>query len=172
VTATGTAGSAFNFQVTTSGPDNATLTETGALPSGLTFVDNGNGSATISGTPSATAGGVYTLTFTATSSGGTTKQVFQLTVDQAPSITSAASSAATVGTSFTFKVKTSGYPAATVSESGALPGGLTFKPKIGGKAVITGIPASGSQGTYHITLNASNGIGSAASQAFALTVNP
>jgi hypothetical protein len=171
-TATATAGTAFNFPVTTSGPNTPTLTETGTLPSGLTFVDNGDGTAAISGTPGTQSGGVYTLTFTATSSSGTTKQTFQLTVDQAPAITSASSATATVGTAFKFKVKSSGYPAATLSESGTLPQGLTFKPKTGGKAVITGTPASGSQGTYHVTLNASNGIGSPASQPFTLTVDP
>jgi hypothetical protein len=170
--ATATAGTVFNFPVTTSGPDTPSLTETGALPGGLTFVDNGNGTATLSGTPAAATGGVYTLTFTATSSGGTTKQVFQLTVDQAPTFTSAAAKTATVGVSFTFRVKASGYPAATLTESGALPGGMTFKPKAGGKAVISGIPASGSQGSYDLTFNASNGIGTGASQSFTLTVDP
>jgi large repetitive protein len=93
-------------------------------------------------------------------------------VDQAPSITSASSGTATVGTAFSFKVKTTGYPAATLGESGALPGGMTFKPKAGGKAVIKGTPASGSQGTYVITLHAANDVGSDASQSFTLTVNP
>ncbi len=171
-TGTATAGTAFVFHVTTSGPENPTLTENGTLPSGLTFVDNGNGTATISGTPGPQTGGVYTVTFMATSSDGTTKQTFQLTVDQAPAFTSASAVTATTGTSFKFKVKTSGYPAATLSESGPLPSGVTFKPKKGGKAVITGTPASGSQGTYEITLNASNGVASGASQTFTLTVDP
>jgi large repetitive protein len=170
-TATATAGTSFDFQVTTSGPDNPTLTETGALPSGLTFVDNGDGTATISGTPAPQTGGVSTLTFTATSSGGTTKQVFQLTVDQASAFTSTSSATGKVGTSFRFTVKTSGYPAAALSESGPLPGGLSFKAKKGGKAVIAGTPASGTQGTYDITLNATNGVGSGASQSFTLTVD-
>ena len=34
-----------------------TLSETGALPSGVTFIDNGNGTATLAGTP---AGGAVT----------------------------------------------------------------------------------------------------------------
>lgn len=171
-TATATAGTSFGFGVTTAGNSTPTLTETGALPSGLGFVDNGDGTATISGTPAAESGGVYDLTLTATSSGGTTKQSFVLTVDQAPIFTSPAAKTATVGTAFTFKVKTSANPAATVSESGALPGGLTFTAKGKGKAVIAGTPAKGSQGTYDITLNASNGIGAGASQSVTLTVDP
>jgi hypothetical protein len=171
-TATATAGTSFDFGVTTTGNTPPTLTETGTLPGGLGFVDNGDGTATISGTPAAESGGVYDLTLTATSSGGATKQSFVLTVDQAPIFTSPAAKTATVGTAFTFKVKTSANPAATVTESGALPGGLTFTAKGKGKAVIAGTPAKGSQGTYGITLNASNGIGAGASQSVTLTVDP
>ena len=39
---------------------------TGALPAGVTFVDNGDGTATLAGTPAAGTGGAYPLTFTAT----------------------------------------------------------------------------------------------------------
>ncbi len=117
--ATATAGTSFTFGVTTSGTTTPTLTETGALPTGLGFVDNGDGTATMSGTPAATSGGVYDLTITAKNSGGTTKQNFVLTVDQAPVFTSPASATATIGTVFSFKVKTSGFPAATLSENGA-----------------------------------------------------
>jgi large repetitive protein len=42
-----------------------TLSETGTLPSGVTFADNGNGTGTLSGTPAAGTGGVYHVTFTA-----------------------------------------------------------------------------------------------------------
>ena len=41
------------------------LTESGALPTGLTFVDNHDGTATLAGTPAADAGGTYPLTITA-----------------------------------------------------------------------------------------------------------
>ena len=34
-------------------------------PAGVTFVDNGNGTATLSGTPAAGTGGVYSITITA-----------------------------------------------------------------------------------------------------------
>ena len=39
------------------------LTETGALPPGVTFTDNGDGTATLAGTP--TTGGTYPFTITA-----------------------------------------------------------------------------------------------------------
>ena len=68
-----------SFTVTTTGSPNATLTFTGTLPAGVTFVDNGNGTATLSGTPTAT--GTFPLTITAAN--GTTPdatQSFSLTV--------------------------------------------------------------------------------------------
>ena len=169
---TATAGTEFDFDVTTSGTPEPTITETGALPSGLQFADNGNGTATISGPLATGSGGTYPLTFTARSTGGTAKQSFQLTVDQTPVFTSPASETGTVDASFHFKIKTSAYPVATVSETGSLPGGLIFKAKGGGKAVISGTPAPGSQGTYDITLDASNGIGNGTSQSLTVTVNP
>ena len=46
------------------------MTESGALPQGLTWIDNGNGTATLAGTPGVGQGGVYTLTFTATNTCG------------------------------------------------------------------------------------------------------
>ena len=48
-----TVGTAGSFTVTTTGFPTPTLSETGALPSGVTFTDNGNGTATLSGTPTA-----------------------------------------------------------------------------------------------------------------------
>ena len=46
-------GTAGTFAVTSTGSPTATLTETGALPGGVTFTDNGNGTATLAGTPAA-----------------------------------------------------------------------------------------------------------------------
>ena len=46
-----TTGTAGTFTVTTTGSPTSALSETGALPSGVTFVDNGDGTATLAGTP-------------------------------------------------------------------------------------------------------------------------
>ena len=56
--ATFTVGSTGTFTVTTSGSPAPASTETGALPSGVSFNDNGDGTATISGTPAAGTGAV------------------------------------------------------------------------------------------------------------------
>ena len=53
------------------------MTHTGSV-AGLAYVNNRNGTATLSGTP--TTAGTYTLTITAKNSVGTATQTFVLTV--------------------------------------------------------------------------------------------
>jgi hypothetical protein len=67
------------FTVTTTGYPAPHLTAS-ALPSGVNFHDNGDGTATISGTPSGNARGTHIITLTATNSVGTTTQTFTLVV--------------------------------------------------------------------------------------------
>ena len=80
--ATATTGQPFSFTVTTTGTPTPRLSETGTLPRKLTFTDNGNGTATISG--KAKKVGSSELVFTATFGKGSGKyvvlQVFTLTV--------------------------------------------------------------------------------------------
>src|SRR5262249_10080448 len=59
-----TAGQAGTFTVTTSGSVNTQLARSGALPTGLTFVTNADGTATLAGTT--TVRGTFTITITAT----------------------------------------------------------------------------------------------------------
>ena len=115
--------------MTTSGYPAPALTETGSLPSGVTFLDNGDGTATLSGTP--TSGGSFPITITA----------------------------AKVATALSFTVKTSGYPAPAITESGALPGGVTFTNNGNGTATITGTPTA--SGTFALALTAKNSLGTA-----------
>ncbi len=70
-----TAGTAGSFTVTTGGYPTPTLSESGTLPTGVTF-NPANG--VLSGTT--TQSGAFPLTFTATNSSGTTTQSFTLTV--------------------------------------------------------------------------------------------
>src|SRR5207245_7207467 len=77
--ATATVGSGFNFTVRAKGFPAPTLTETGAIPQGLTWTDNGDGTATLAGAPGVAQGGVYKLTFTAASVIGTATKSFTLT---------------------------------------------------------------------------------------------
>ncbi|MBZ5537190.1 MAG: hypothetical protein LAO31_14645, partial [Acidobacteriia bacterium] len=61
-TTTFTVGSPGSFTVTATGTPMPTLYEVGALPSGVTFTDNGNGTATLAGTPGAPGGYPFVIT--------------------------------------------------------------------------------------------------------------
>jgi predicted outer membrane repeat protein len=58
----------FSFLVTTTGTSVPSLSETGSLPSTVTFYDNGDGTATLSGTPATS--GAFPVTLTATYGSG------------------------------------------------------------------------------------------------------
>lgn len=167
-TTTFTVGSPGTFTVTASGSPVPTLGETGALPNGVTF---NSSTGVLSGTPAVGSGGVYSITFTATNGvNPNSNQNFTLTVDEGPAITSNNSTTFTVGVSGTFNVNATGEPAATLSETGSLPSGVTFTPNSGGTATLSGAPATGTGGSYPITITAHNGIGTDATQSFTLTV--
>jgi hypothetical protein len=166
-----TTGSAGSFTVQTTGAPTPSLSETGTLPSGVSFVDVGDGTASLSGTPAAGTGGVYHLTITASNGvGSDATQSFTLTVDQAPAITSVASKTMTTNVAGSFTVTSTGFPTPALSESGALPSGVTFTDNGDGTASLAGTPGPGTSGTYPLTLTASNGVGSDATQSFTLTV--
>jgi alpha-tubulin suppressor-like RCC1 family protein len=54
------------------------LAESGWLPGGLSFTDNGNGTGVIGGTPAAGSGGRYPVTITATNTSGTATRHFTI----------------------------------------------------------------------------------------------
>ena len=170
--ATFTEGHAQSFAVTTSGSPKPSLSEVGTVPSGVTFTDDGNGTATLAGTPAAGSNGVYSLTVTASNGvGPDASQGFTLTVNAAPHVTSAASASLTVGQAGAFTVTTSGRPTAAVTETGALPGGVTFTDNGDGTATLGGTPAAGTTGSYALTIGAANGVSPQATQAFILSVD-
>jgi hypothetical protein len=171
--ATFAVGAAGSFGVTTSGsPTATTINATGALPAGVTFVNNGNGTATLAGTPGAAAGGTYAITITASNGvGAPAVQNFTLTVNQPPAITSANSTAFTIGQAGSFTVTSTGFPAAGLAAGGAaLPSGVTFVDNSNGTGTLAGTPGAGTAGPYALTFTASNAVGSPAVQNFALTV--
>jgi hypothetical protein len=160
------------FTVTATGFPAPALTESGTLPAGVTFTDNGNGTATISTTTGfgAASVGIYDLTITANNGVGTNAaQTFGLAVDIVPAFTSANNTTFTVGTSGSFTVAATGFPAPLLSlTSGKLPSGVTFAPATG---ILSGTPAAGTGGIYTLTFTASTGVGTGATQSFTLTVN-
>jgi len=80
--ATFTVGVTGTFTVTATGSPTPTVTATGTLPSGVTFVSNGNGTATLGGTPAAGTAGSYAITLTGSNGvGSAATQSFTLTVN-------------------------------------------------------------------------------------------
>ncbi len=185
--ATFTTGVNKSFTISTAGSPTAAIAKTaGSLPSGLAFKDNGDGTATISGTAAASEAPPaetknYALTLKASSAAGEASQSFTLTVANpgvAPSFTSASSTTFTTGVAKTFTISTSGSPAAAIANtSGTLPSGLTLTDNgdgtatVSGTAAISEAPPAGTK-NYALTLKASSAAGEA-SQSFTLTVaNP
>ena len=162
-----TVGVGGTFTVTTTGYPAPSISESGGLPGGVTFVDNGNGTGTLAGTP--TSGGLFSITFTASNNvGSNAVQSFTLTVNQAPVFTSANSAVFTIGVAGSFTVTTAGYPTPSITESGHLPTGLTFVDNGNGTGTLKGTPMVFVGGDFPITFTAKNGIGSAVTQAFTI----
>ena len=165
--------SPFDFTVTTAGYPTTAIVESGSLLTGVTFTDNGDGTADLAGTAAAGTAGSYPITITASDEPGSPAvQSFTLTVtsaSSAPAITSATSDTETFGVPFSFTVNTTGYPAPTLTKRGALPSGVSFLDNGDGTATISGTPANAAVGVYTLTITAKSSAGKA-TQVFTLTV--
>jgi len=87
----------------------------------------------------------------------------------APAIISVSSTAFTLGASNSFTVTTTGHPTPSLSESGALPIGVSFQDNGNGTGTLGGIPTQA--GSFSIAFTANNGVSPNATQSFTLTVN-
>ncbi len=152
LTAGGTVGSAFSFQITAS--NTPTSFSAAGLPAGLT-VNTANG--LISGTPTTAA--TTSVTLGATNGGGTGSATLTITVGAigaAPVITNSPLTASgTIGAAFTFAITASGSP--TSFAASPLPAGLTVNTATG---VISGTPTTA--GTTSVVLGATNSSGTGA----------
>ncbi len=158
-------GSAGTFSVTATGDTPITFTETGALPTGVTLGTDG----TLSGTPGSGAAGTYPITITATdANSNTATQAFTLTITAAaPQFTSAPSISFAENAAGTFSVTATGDTPITFTETGALPSGVT----LGTDGTLSGTPATGTAGTYPITITATDANNNTSTQAFTLKVS-
>jgi Putative Ig domain len=163
------AGTHGAFTITTIGSPVPAISESGVLPPGVVLTDNHDGSATLAGTPAATAGGTYPLTLAAASGvGSTATQSFILSVDQGPVITSGANAGFVVGVASSFTVIATGVPAPTVAVTGVLPAGITFN---AATATFAGTAAQNAKGSYPLTVTATNNTAATATQNLTVTVN-
>jgi hypothetical protein len=161
--ATFVAGQSGQFQVPAVASPAATFSEAGALPTGITFTSSG----LLSGTPAATAGGVYQLALQATNGVAPNASVpFVIVVDAPPRITSPDTTTFRLGQRSTFVMSVSGTPAPVLSEDSPMPVGVGFS----STGVLSGKPKPGSAGTYTVDVTAANGLAPNALQQITLTV--
>ena len=141
------------------------LSESGTLPTGVIFTDNGNGSATLSGPPASGGGGTYSLTLAATNGVGTPAlQPFTLTVSSVPlAISTTQLPAATAGTAYGATIVASGGTP-PYAWSGAGVDALTFS----ATGLLSGIPTQ--TGTFAQGVTVKDSTGATASTSLTLTV--
>lgn len=166
------------FTVTTSGNPAPAITASGT-PAWITFVDNGDGTATLSGTAPSGAEGDHSMTITAANGVlPNAIQAFTLGVGCSVTITSANSTTFFEGEAGTFLVTGTTTCSGTItwSTAGPLPGGVAFPAVDNGNAgaTLAGTPDPGTAaaGPYPFTINASDGDNFAIPQSFTLTVGP
>ncbi len=181
--ATFTAGQLGTFTIGTNQNAGA-ISYAGVLPPGLQFFDNGNGTATISGTPLPNSAGVVSLNLSITASGGTGGQTLNLSVFEAPTFKTAAAANFYVGMQNSYTVQVSGFPF-FASSNPVRPGmnftvqglpasltasNLTADGQLSRTLQITGNPSTADIGIRSVTITASNSIGSPATQFFTLRI--
>ena len=144
----------------------------------MTLTDNGDGTATLAGTPAPGTSGSYPITITA-ANGVSPEREPELHAHRQPGAGRAGHHQrqprrrSPSGQAGTFPVTTTGNPTAALSatSSPALPSGRDASRTTGnGTATLAGTPPAGSQGTYTLTITAKNSTGTA-TQSFVLTVN-
>jgi uncharacterized repeat protein (TIGR01451 family) len=161
-------GSQYEYTFAASGNPQPTFTlASGALPSGLALAGSGG----VTGTP--TQAGTYTFTVQAANSQGTaTTDQLTITVDARPAppvfTESSPPSTATIGSPFSYAFAASGNPAPSyaVTADSSLPPGISLNSATG---ELSGTPTSA--GVFSFTVQASNGIDPAATQAVTVTVS-
>jgi len=167
----------YNIVVEDIDLDTIAITGTG-VPGWLTLTDNGDGTATLTGTPA--AGDVGTVNITLSANDGTVSvdQPVAIVVSAAPppantppSFNSTAPTTATEGTAYSYSITVDDADGDDVTITGAgLPGWLTLTDNGDGTATLAGTPAAGDVGTASITLTASDGTDSV-DQAFDIVVS-
>ena len=170
MSASAVTGTPMTTTITTTGYPVPVISEAGALPSGLTLVDGGDGTATMAGTPAGGTGGAWPITLTAQSSEGTATSTLTIAVHQGPAVTSTSTAIFEAGQQGSFTVSSAGTPTPTVSLTGSLPKGLTFTAHQDGTGTIAGVVGRSHVGTYVVSVRAANGSGPADVESLSVVV--
>jgi hypothetical protein len=175
------------FPITTNQSAGA-ITAFGPIVPGMTFRDNGNGIATLFGRPQKGSGGYYALNLIIQNGANSASQILNVYMLEAPAIQSQDAVLFHTGIANNYYINTTGFPKTAVPEipsqwrdgmrltmNGSLPPGVTFNSLLpnggnSGVGLFSGTPANGSEGTYPITITASNGAPPTATMMFTLIV--
>lgn len=161
---TSTEDAAYAYNVTASDPDlGAVLTiSTPTLPAWLTLNPTGNGTATLSGTPTNAEVGTHNVTLNVSDGALSVDQIFVITVvntNDAPAFTSAPVTDATEDSAYSYSI-TAADPDlgdTLIITAPTLPGWLSFTDNGGGTASLTGTPTNANVGTHNVTLRVNDG---------------
>ncbi|HEU4619989.1 MAG TPA: FG-GAP-like repeat-containing protein [Gammaproteobacteria bacterium] len=179
-----TADELYTYGVTTSDPntgDTVTITAAAALPAWLALTDRGDGTATLTGTPTATDVGDVTVKLQVADQTGAAgePQVFVIHVaapaatNNPPSFTSMAVTTATAGTAYSYAITTADPDAGdtrTITSTGTLPAWLTLTDHGDGTASLSGTPAATDAGNVDVALQVADAAGATAQQSFTIAV--
>jgi Ca2+-binding RTX toxin-like protein len=164
------------YQVFASDADgNPLIISATTLPAWLTLVDHGNGTATLSGTPTNAFAGTNNVVLSVSDGSASVGQSFgiQVTANKAPTFTSTPITTATSGVSYTYVINTADFEnnARSITAT-TLPAWLTLVDNHDGTATLTGMPADANVGLNSVVLRVSDAFGGGTDQAFAITVAP
>jgi uncharacterized repeat protein (TIGR01451 family)/CSLREA domain-containing protein len=168
---------AYSYSITTADPDTAgsgrTITAT-TKPAWLTFTDNGNGTATLTGTPTNSEVGSHNVVLQVTDGDATVQQSFTITVantNDAPTFTSTPVTTATEDSAYTYNVTTADVDVgdSLTITAPTKPAWLTLTDNGNGTAVLSGTPTNDHVGSHNVVLEVSDGTATG-QQSFTITV--
>jgi hypothetical protein len=157
-------GQALSCPVSTYAAPNASLSA-GSLPPGVTFVDNGDGTGTLTGTP--TTNGTFAIPLLAQNDVSSADAQLTLTVTTAPSLNGPSSLSGTAGSAVSTTFSASGYPTPSFNAPG-LPSWLSLHDNGDGTATLSGTPSSSTSQSFSVT--ASN-LGGSSTQSVSLSIS-
>ncbi|MCH7947888.1 MAG: tandem-95 repeat protein, partial [candidate division Zixibacteria bacterium] len=170
-------GANLNLLITSSDPEGvaASLT-TGSLPTGASFVDNGNGTGTFDWTPDFTQAGSYNVTFFATDdSTAVDSEVVAITVQQVnvpPVLAPIGTQVVDEGVNLNFGVSASDADGQLpILTTLTLPPGATFIDNGNGTGTFDWTPDFTQSGAYSVTFSATDDSSAVDSEVVAITVN-
>lgn len=171
---TAQAGTAYSYNITVTGESGATFTITAPTkPTWLTLTSTGNGTATLSGTPTEDNVGNNSVVLNVTD--GTSSKNQSFTINVASSIvplqfTSTPVTSAQVDATYIYNVTLTGNSGSTFTISATTkPSWLTLNSTGNGTATLTGTPTSGDVGANAVVLTGGDGA-TTVEQSFSINV--